>query len=62
MQARQSLVAERTDKIELLYLTCFSPELNPEESLSADHKQVIGKKYTPNSAARDKHDQPTAKS
>lgn len=37
-------VAERTDKIELFYLPSYSPELNPEERLNADLKQVIGSK------------------
>ena len=35
-------VAERQDKIELLYLPSDSPELNPEERLKADLKHAIG--------------------
>jgi len=37
-------VAERQDKIELFYLPCYSPQLNPEERLNADLKQEIGKR------------------
>ena len=37
-------VAERKEKIALFYLPSFSPELNPEERLNADLKQVIRSK------------------
>ena len=36
--------AERQDKIELLYLPGYSPELNPEERLNADLNHAIGTK------------------
>ena len=36
--------AERQDKIELLYLPSYSPELNPEERLNADLKHAMGTK------------------
>lgn len=34
-------VDEHKDKIELFYLPSYSPELNPEEWLSADLKQAL---------------------
>ena len=37
-------LAEHADAIEVLYLPSYSPELNPEERLNADLKQVIGRK------------------
>ena len=37
-------VAERHDQIELFYLPSYSPQLNPEERLSADLKQEMGKR------------------
>lgn len=37
-------LATHTDQIEVLYLRSYSPELNPEERLSADLKHVIGRK------------------
>jgi transposase len=37
-------VAERQAQIELFYLPSYSPELNPEERLNADLKQVIRRK------------------
>ena len=36
-------VTERQDQIELFYLPSYSPQLNPEERLNADLKQVMGK-------------------
>ena len=35
-------VAERTAQIELFYLPSYCPELNPEERLNVDLKQVMG--------------------
>ena len=35
---------ENKDKIECFYLPSYSPELNPEERLNSDLKQVIGTK------------------
>lgn len=43
-QTGEGMGAERQDKIELLYLPSYSPELNPEERLNADLKQDIGSK------------------
>jgi transposase len=37
-------VSERRDHIELFYLPSYSPQLNPEERLNADLKQVMGKR------------------
>lgn len=37
-------LAERRKQIEVLYLPSYSPELNPEERLNADLKQVIRSK------------------
>jgi transposase len=39
-------VAERHDQIELFYLACYSPQLNPEERLNADLKQEMGKRVS----------------
>lgn len=37
-------VEARTEKIELVYLPAYSPDLNPDEHLNADLKQGIGSK------------------
>lgn len=37
-------LATHADQIEVFYLPCYSPELNPEERLNADLKHVIGRK------------------
>ena len=37
-------VAERQAQIELFYLSSHSPQLNPEERLTADLKQQMGKR------------------
>ena len=44
--------AERQDKIELFYLPSYSPELNPEERLNGDLKQVIGSKVSVRTKAK----------
>jgi transposase len=44
--------AERQDKIELLYLPSYSPELNPEERLNTDLKHAIGTKVPVRTKAR----------
>ena len=36
--------AEHSEKIELFYLSSYSPQLNPEERLNADLKQETGKR------------------
>jgi hypothetical protein len=38
-------LADHKDQIKMFYLPSSSPELNPEELLNANLKQVIGKKY-----------------
>ena len=45
-------VAARADEIELFYLPSYSPELNPEERLNADLKQVIGAKVPARTKAK----------
>ena len=45
-------VAARQDKIELFYLPSYSPELNPEERLNGDLKQVIGTKVPARTKAK----------
>jgi transposase len=45
-------VEEHKDKIELFYLPSYSPELNPEERLNADLKQVIGSKVPARTKAK----------
>lgn len=37
-------VAEHSEQIALFYLPSYSPQLNPEERLSADLKQEMGKR------------------
>ena len=37
-------LAEHSEQMEVFYLPSYSPELNPEERLNADLKQVIGRK------------------
>ena len=37
-------LAQRSEQIELFYLTSYSPQLNPEERLNADLKQEMGRK------------------
>lgn len=45
-------VAARQNKIELFYLPSYSPELNPEERLNADLKQVMGTKVPARTKAK----------
>lgn len=45
-------VAERAGQIELFYLPSYCPELNPEERLNVDLKQVIGSKIPACTKAR----------
>jgi transposase len=45
-------VAARADEIELFYLPSYSPELNPEERLNADLKQVMGTKVPARTKAK----------
>jgi len=40
----QDWLAERTEQIEVFYLPSYSPELNPDEGLNADLKQVVTRK------------------
>ena len=37
-------VAERTDRIEVFYLSSYAPELNPDGRLNVDMKHAIGAK------------------
>ena len=37
-------VAQNSEKIELFYLSNYTPQLNPEERLNVDLKQEVGKR------------------
>lgn len=45
-------LAEHPDEIEVFYLPSYSPELNPEERLNADLKQVIRRKVPARTKAK----------
>jgi transposase len=45
-------LAERTAEIEVFYLPPYSPELNPDEGVNADLKQVVARKTPARSKQR----------